>query len=198
MKLLRALTIAAISCSPPALAEADSWYAYWGVGLAHSDHPAAVEAAFRRADAVPGAERLAVSAEMFGFYWPLRGTGTLVGVVLDYSDDQTIVWHGDTEGPTLVQVRQRLYALSAMHFWGDEPGRGFFVRGDLGPASLDYAELDAPPVSGSGFGMLLGAGYGFPMFAGGDAWFVLNVTHSSKLLEGETYSTSAVNLAVLW
>jgi len=194
--LLRTAALSAALCSTPALAEVESWYAYWGLGVCSNAYPARVEAAFALADTVPGATRDTVSLEFLGFYWPLEGTSTLVGGVIDISADFGLQTLAENDYAEIVAFDQRMYALSMMHFWGDEPGKGFFVRGDVGPAKYEFSSIYGPPDSGSGFGILIGAGYGIPMTEG--ARLLLNATYSSKLLEDETYSTAAINLAVLW
>lgn len=190
--ILRTVSLSAlVLCSPPALADVESWYTYWGIGLADHSYPDELDRAFSEAEAQPGVSRNEMSLDMLGFYWPLANNKTILGFVVSGSFDALDYGYGSS------QLNQYLYSVSAMRFAGDEPGEGFFVRGDIGLAKAVFDTAYGETIeSDSGYGFLGGAGYGFVI--SGETRLLLSTTYSSSELEGETYSTLAFNVAGLW
>jgi hypothetical protein len=178
--------------SSPAMAEVESWYTYWGIGLANHKHPDDLDQAFDQAAAQPGVTRLQISLELLGFYWPLANQRTLLGGIVTGSADNLSDDYGNS-----IQLNQYLYAFSAMHFFGNEPGQGFFLRGDVGLARAVLEDSGGyGATSDTGQGLLVGGGYGFAISE--QSRLILNATYSSKQIEGETYGATTFNIAGLW
>jgi hypothetical protein len=85
-----------------------------------------------------------------------------------------------------------------MHFFGREPGAGFFVRADLGLAfySISSSERDLEVDFKTGYGGLVGGGYGIPVSEG--TRLLLNVNYAMRLIEGDDIDSWGVSLGVLF
>jgi len=189
--MLRSFAVLAALCCTPAWAEVETWYAYWGIGTADHGYPAQLEQAFREADAQPGVDRTEMSLDVLGFYWPLASKKTILGFVVSGSFDAL------DDGYTSVQLNQYLYSFSTMRFAGDEPGKGFFVRGDLGLAkAVMTSSYGGDVASDTGYGYLAGAGYGFAVSE--KTRILLSATYSNKDIEGDSFSTFGFNIGGLW
>lgn len=193
-------------------AEPESWYMFWSVGVSDHQHDADVKAFVDNAEQQPGTfTHSEIASDAFGFYIPVMDN-TLFGVVLSGSSD--IISRADTNEPDnlaelftefpyissvsdYLTVRQTLYAASAMRFYGDEPGDGFFLRGDLGIARLVVTtELSSPIKDSTGAGVLVGAGYGFPV--SDETRILLSITYSYNEIDGHSYQAAAFRVSGLW
>ncbi len=177
--------------SPIAMAEVESWYTYWGLGIANHTYEEPVDSLINDLDNIPGVSRSQTAYDLLGFYWPLRSGKTAAGVVLSGSSDQL----SDPWGHA--QLNQNLYAGSVMHFFGKEIGDGFFLRGDLGFSKLVFDTSYTNPVeSDTGSGILLGVGYGIPVSE--DSRVLITLTASSNTIDGNKFGSTALRIGGLW
>lgn len=172
----------------------ESWYTYWGLGWSSPGYSAPVEQALfiDRLRDTPGVDDVAISLDLLGFYFPVGGDKTIVGGVINGAAERF-----QNEGGSL-QVNQYLLAASAMHFFNEHVGRGFFARGDLGLARVVIVADDSfgDAMGGSGFGFLLGGGYAFPVTPG--TRLLLNANVARRSVEGESYSAFSLALGGLF
>ncbi len=175
-----------------ASADVESWYTMWSIGTAslnYSDNTGAFLDSF--------GGRTQGSIDMLGFYWPLADKQTLVGGVISGAYDSASDNYYGT-----VQWNQYLYAISALHFFGSEPGDGFFLRGDLGSASSvvtisnNYGYSSGNYSNGTGTGFLIGAGYGIPV--SGQSRLLLSLVYSKKTIDSVDFTSSGFIISGLW
>jgi len=175
------------------MAEVESWYTYWSVGLADHFYPKEIQNEVDYLDSSPSVDRTEVAIDMLGFYWPVADQNTIVGVVVSGTGDRFNI-AGTSE---YMQINQYLYGLSAMRFMGREPGDGLFVRGDVGIAKASVeSSFYSTVTSEYGSGFLLGVGYGIAL--SGETRLILGANYSRKSIEGETYITTAFTIGGLW
>ena len=113
---------AVIALSHPSTArdnDLESWYTYWGLGYTNNTYPEELQNDLDELNDLSGVDHIALSLDMFGFYWP-RGDRTLVGGIVNGSADV----YEATEDLVDVEIGiyNNLYALSAMHFLTHEIG----------------------------------------------------------------------------
>lgn len=173
------------------LADVESWYSYWAIGLASHNYSDDMENMIDTAESIPGVERSQGAIDMFGFYWPINNH-SIGGFVISGSFDRLQDNFDD-----YFQINQYLYGASGMHFFGEEIGDGFFLRGDIGFSKSSFqSNFLADDESDYGSGYLLGVGYGIPI-----SWntrFLITVTYSNKTIEGDNYTSSAITVGGLW
>ena len=173
------------------LADVESWYSYWAIGLASHNYSDDMENMIDAAESIPGVERSQGAIDMFGFYWPINNH-SIGGFVISGSFDRLQDNFDD-----YFQINQYLYGASGMHFFGEEIGDGFFLRGDIGFSKSSFqSNFLADDESDYGSGYLLGVGYGIPI-----SWntrFLITVTYSNKTIEGDNYASSAITVGGLW
>lgn len=173
------------------LADVESWYSYWAIGLASHNYSDDMENMIDAAESKPGMERSQGAIDMFGFYWPINNH-SIGGFVISGSFDRLQDNFDD-----YFQINQYLYGASGMHFFGEEIGDGFFLRGDIGFSKSSFqSNFLADDESDYGSGYLLGVGYGIPI-----SWntrFLITVTYSNKTIEGDNYTSSAITVGGLW
>ncbi len=190
-KFLCSCAILVLSVSSPALAEVEPWYAYWGIGITDNSYPKDIEESFNAIESLPGINRTDGAIDMLGFYWPLQNDQTILGFVISGSYDRL------DDGKTFLQLNQYLYSLSTMHFFGEAPGHGFLLRGDIGVSkTLVQTSFSGDTRSDSGSGFLVGTGYGLPISEG--SRLILGINYSNKKIEGDTYSSTTFSIAGLW
>ena len=112
-------------CSPSVMASGEDWYSFWSIGISDNQYPTELQATFDTAESL-GVDRLEISIDAFGFYWPAKNNGTLRGFVVSGTSDNL------SENGAELSINTYLYSYSTMHFFGQEPGGGFFLRGDVG------------------------------------------------------------------
>ena len=187
------LLVILLMCPLQTFAAQEDWYAYWSFGFANNSYPGDLDSVLDDLEALPGVDRTEGAMDMFGFYWPVQDKLN-VGFVISGSFDAFETPVGD------IQLNQYLYAASAMKFFGKEIGDGLFLRGDLGfaKASLDvdtaFGSYDS--TSDTGFGYLLGVGYGIPVSE--DSRVLLSINVSNKDIEGDKLSAVTFNIGGLW
>jgi hypothetical protein len=201
-RLLSAMTLAGcLLCFFPVLAAAgnsigdaerpgESWYTYWGIGWSSNTYPHEVEKILDSAKRA-GFDSVSASVDALGFYWPLpNNPKTLLGVVVNGAADY--YWKGSDN----VQISSYLLGLSSMHFFGPEPGRGFFIRADFGMAWYDMGSDISSENSNLGYGGLIGGGYGIPISAG--TRILLNVNYAMRHVDGDNAGSFGISVGGLW
>lgn len=198
--------------SASAGAEPEPWYTYWALGFSHHTYESDVQSFVDEAQGMSGTfDRAEGSDDTFGFYWP-TDKNTLLGFVISSNSD--IITEVETDSPNslgemfsefpyfsgvsdYVTIRQTLYGASAMHFYGDEAGDGFFVRADAGIAQLKVeSKIDAPISSATGYGLLGGIGYGWPVSE--ESRLLLGISYAVNEIGGRSYQTTLFNIGGLW
>lgn len=186
-------TLVVISVITPkiVLADIENWYSYWAIGLASHNHPSDIKNIIDAAESIPGVERSQGAIDMFGFYWPIDNN-TIGGFVISGSFDRLTDRFDD-----YFQINQYLYGASGMHFFGEEIGDGFFLRGDIGLARSTFqSNFLSNDESDFGKGYLFGVGYGIPI-----SWntrFLISVNYSNKTIEGDNYASTSITVGGLW
>lgn len=135
----------------------ESWYAYFALGHASTTYPGPTRQYIDQSIQPFGPQHIALALDFLGFYWPLANERTIVGFVISGSADRYEYTAG-ISGKTEIQFNQYIYAASIMHFFGEIPGDGPFLRGELGPAAM-VSDL----ASEGGFGAQVSVGYGIPL-----------------------------------
>jgi hypothetical protein len=143
----------------------EDWYTLWGLGLAKSAYSGDLGDAYEHQASLSGSHRsLQMSADLFGFYWPLEGHQTMIGVIL--SDNSDTIKFSDGH---ISRLTTSLLAFSTHHFFGKNIGDGWFVRGDIGVASANIHIKDGTNTYDKGsdtpIGVQFGGGYGFAIGA---------------------------------
>ena len=174
----------------------EHWYTYWGVGGAHFDYnDPDLEKTLSDLESISSVERIPLSVDLFGFYWPFR-IHTIIGFVVSSAAD------GYTETTTNSQftIYQFTYSLSTMHFFGANIGSGFFLRGDAG---LSLFSIDSTGPEGSytaesegGYGILAGGGYAWAFSKGTRMLF--NTNYSIRKEKSEMYGTTSFSVGFLF
>ncbi len=129
----------------------ESYYAYLAFGYASTTYPTAAERYIDQEIRPFSPTHVGVALDMLGFYWPLADDQTLVGFVIAMAGDR----YSYEDGSRSVQYTTSIVGASAMHFFGEIPGDGPFLRGELGLASISSQLVD-----GHGMGAQLSGGYG--------------------------------------
>ncbi|MFV2056696.1 MAG: hypothetical protein ACC707_09525 [Thiohalomonadales bacterium] len=164
------------------------------MGAVSNDYPNDFGQELDRIESFPGVSRTELALDFLGFYWPLESNDTLGFIINGTSDTLVDAFANELSFNTY------LYALSYMRYFGVEPGDGFFYRGDIGIAkslvSFDGGFGRSDYVSGSGYGYLLGIGYGLPISTGTRIIFGLNYT--DRKIDSDTYKSSQVTIGFLW
>lgn len=137
----------------------ESWY--WGFNLGGGRikyKKSVLESAVEEARNAPNSDHGTYFFDLF-FIWPLSNQQTAMGVSLggiadSYKDNNT-----NDEGT----LRSSMLAFSVHHYLTGNIGDGFFVRGDIGLASVSYEtrsnNVSTTSDSYNGLGLRLGLGY---------------------------------------
>lgn len=116
-----------------------------------------------------------------GFYWPLSGHRTMLGVAT------TAVNHANKKGDADISFMQSSLCFSMQHFLMSNIGDGLFLRGDLGfgrfTTTAESGSTTISDSSESGLAFLVGTGYSIPLsdetrLPIGVSYFRLNVNDS--------------------
>lgn len=190
-KIIAIAMVTVVAWVSPVMAEVESWYSYWGVGVSDNSYGDELDDALDNAESQSGVDRTQVAVDMLGFYFPMSNEKTVVGAVINATGDRVDV------GNENLQLTRTMYSLSAMHFFGKEPGDGFYLRGDAGIAKMSVTTSDGEISSSeSGTGLLIGAGFGLPLSA--ESRLLLGVNFSSANIEEETVSAMMFTVGGLW
>jgi hypothetical protein len=168
----------------------ESWYMYWGLGYASPSYPSGMQALIDGVKAEDGLVHTPLSLDMFGFYWPIAARTTIAGIVVGGVADRY-----DYEGGS-VQLNQLLISGSVMHFFGEVPGDGVFLRGDAGYAVLSQIMPGWNPEDKNGIGFHAGAGYGIPV--SDETRILLHGGYTYRAISGDGYDTFSMNVGVLF
>ena len=138
----------------------ESWYTYWGIGVASADYPNHSQDEMDYLHEQGDITNFAVTYDILGIYFHLS-QDILVGVVLNGIVDRYKV-----DDNNWLQIEQYAAGISGMYFTGKSFGSGLFFRADLSLAFLNisYSE-DAGTWSSEepGIGLLLGTGWSFDL-----------------------------------
>lgn len=196
MRRLRvAATVAIISAlilSGSAQAAQESWYSYWGIGWASNSYPDDLPDIVNDFKNNPQAKTsYSACLDIFGMYWPLPDDRSVVGLVLNIAADRFSL-NGEW-----LQQNFYLLGLSAMHFFGHEPGAGFFLRADAGMAiNYYYSSIDKSDSSNIGYGGLVGIGYGIPISEGERT--LVNLNYAWRGVEGNNSASLGISVGMLF
>lgn len=205
-------TVAILLLTMPAYSAKESWYTYWALGASTHSYDADIQAFKDFAQNQPGSfSNIEVASDLWGFYWPW-GDSTIAGVVVSSTSDN--IYKLDLNEPNnlaefytgfpyisgaseYVSIRQHLMAASIMHFYGDEIGSGFYVRGDAGIAILRIeSDIASPVVKDEGIGVLAGIGYGLPLSE--DTRLLFGLSFKYNKIGGRDYRSTVFTIGGLW
>jgi len=174
------------------LSKNESWYVYWALGPSSItyDNPTTEEAANElknRSDT----EHLSMGLDL-GFYFPLR-ENIMHGFAINGAADSYTV------GAIELSIYQYLYAYSVQKFFGDFIGDGWFIRGDVGlvkyRSEVSGYSTNYSASSDTGFGLLFGGGYSYPLSDENRVLFNLN--YAIRNAEDERVDTFAFTIGFL-
>jgi len=172
---LRTLLLVVFLAFAPASAKQESWYLNIGAGWSNLTYPSDVQTTLDFIKSQPGVDNLAIQFDL-GVYGPINKV-TAFGASVNASRDR-YEWSGDW-----FQVIEYQYGFSALRYFGEEIGHGFFVRGDLGlvatfcqnpGGTLDNLHIGASILAGGGYSwritpgtrLYLGGNYAYRRFKG--------------------------------
>ena len=172
----------------------ENWYMLWGLGLAHLTYNSEMQSAVDTLEDMPGIETFSGTYDLFGFYWPLADHKTMLGFVVNGSSQS---WENKN---ARLRISHETYSFSAHHFWGPNIGSGWFARGDVGfSKAREVQHLGTQTVSldsGTGFGILVGGGYGFAL--GRETRLLLNLNYSRRQIDSFVANTLGLSVGFLF
>ena len=174
-------------------ADIEDWYTFWSFGLADHQYKEPVRSKVNQVEALPGVSRMEIALDMAGLYVPVGEKGnTIAGFVINASSDRL---HNSLDH---IQLKQYLYGVSMMHFFGREPGDGWFLRGDIGTLRLRLsASRDISLADNNGSGYVVGIGYGIPVSP--ESRIIFSLTSASRSVKHDEFNNSiAFNIGGLW
>ncbi len=135
-------------------------------------------------DAVGDRQVIALDA---GVYVPVEKHKLLIGGVFDCVSDQ----FGESDGDHYF-INSYLIGLSAMHYFGDTPTEGVFMRADVGLAwyytefkyedKINHLSYDQSNDTDFGYGYLIGGGY---VFGAGVVGVKLEANFQTRVVEDD-------------
>lgn len=174
-----------------AMAEREDWYFSFAFGLADHKHSGEFNDFFETADDFPGVDRYEFAMDILGFHWPVEGQNTTVGFVINSSSD-TLTDDFDND----LSLYTYLYGVSGHHYFGNEIGDGFFVRGDVGFSRAVLSIDGFGDSSESGTGFLLGGGFALPVSGQSRIIFAINI--SDRKIDGDSFKSTQLTVGGLW
>ncbi len=152
----------------------EGWYTYWGLGGASVSYTDEVDDALDEMVDDYDLDRMQLTIDMLGFYWPINNN-TILGFVINAAADR--IYDSDD----WFQYNSYLYSASAIYYPGSEFGSGVFLRGDVGMAAFVATDSDENSENGEkGFGFLVGGGYSINL---GGTRILLNVNYAHRSVE---------------
>lgn len=149
-----------------AIAQTEPWYLLTGLGTASNHYSKNTQDIVNQTVDHPHVSFMQAMELELGAYWPTQSFATLHGVVLHYTSDYSI--EIVREPQIDLTIRKHILAYSIMHNITRYPGRGPFIRGDLGwgrrnvnynsdipHESKSYSEYGAYALGGIGYGVRL-------------------------------------------
>ncbi|MDH5649430.1 MAG: hypothetical protein OEY67_07210 [Gammaproteobacteria bacterium] len=196
----------------PVQAETESWYIYWALGFSHHNYDAPIAGFMDGLENQPQTfSRTETASDAFGFYWPLDKK-TILGFVVSGTSDTIVRLKTEEinsfadmflsfpyiEGTeAYVQLQRDLVGVSAMRFLGKEIGQGFYFRGDAGVARLRVrSQIPVPVDDDRGYGILIGLGYGFPVFK--ESRLLIGASWKYDRIGDLDYRSAALTAGMLW
>jgi len=193
----------------------ESWYIYASIGVAPIDYAPSINESLESFTGENGMNNLGVSLEAFGAYFPLGNKKTLLGGVLGlvYENYKTSGQFNETPITVISQWAdlkfwQYSITASAMHFFGQNIGDGYFIRGDLGISSCSGTLNVSYTTNGGdlqgenqdfsynwGPSFLLGGGYSLPFSLSTRLMFSLYYSSKSSLMNDSTYTVNQMIIA---
>lgn len=176
--VITSLTLLSFNAS----AHTESWYFHFALGYGIPHYPSEVKDAVDQIKDA-GASSTPVAVDL-GFYWPSFSESLIMGVSLNGMNDAY-----EKNGNEISIIKTGLY-FSTMKTFSNEPGDGFFLRGDVGfPRLAVNTNFAGDDSSKFGFGFVLGGGYGFSF---GGTRLLLQAHHAISRVEGDTYGTTSL------
>ncbi len=167
----------------------EEWYTLWGLGFSGVKYPSDVQNSL---DSLNGLRHTTFNFDVLGFYWPWSNQHTMHGVIFNFVSDG---YHDSTGSLT---ISQNLFAYSIHHFFGENIGDGWYVRGDVGIAVYNITISDSSTTltaqSENGFGILFGGGYAWPISS--ETRFLLGANVATRNVKESKIST--LNLTAGW
>lgn len=196
------LGVTLVISASQAIASQEKWYSYWSIGISDNTYPSDLQSTFDLAEDSE-LDRSEIAIDFVGFYWPIGNSNTIHGFVINGTSD-TLSRNGNE--PEL-SFNTYLYSYSVMSYFGQEPGDGFYLRGDIGLAkgitTVDSSISSFSSDSDWGNGFLFGVGYGIPVSSGSRV--IIGLNRTSKTIEDENYdnyyedySATMLSIGGLW
>ncbi len=165
-------------------AKPEPWYFNMGLGWGSPSYPTAIQSSLDTLKTL-GVTSTPIAIDV-GAYWPIGKTTVLGGCINGLSDSYT----KDTTSMSIVQTG--LY-VSSMHFFGEEPGVGLFLRGDVGAGRAAVTLNNSVSAASSyGPGAGAGVGYGFPV--SDETRLLLQGNYMYRRIESNDYGALAITL----
>jgi hypothetical protein len=165
IKLIAATTLLT---STLAQAKIESWYTFWGAGVANISYSGERKEEINFLTQKDG-DSTGIHANALGFYFPIDNN-SIYGFVIDAA---TTSYNTDNISfIDSVSYSDSMLAFSYMNFYGSEIGDGLFYRADIGYnrafRTIEYSFNDNESSQdeyefGTGASVLLAAGYGIPV-----------------------------------
>ena len=167
----------------------ESWYTYWGLGIANVSYPSDLQTVIDYLKKQDGVDNMSLSLDLLGFYWHVAPQ-TIAGVIINSAGDRY------TYNSESFQINQYIYGASIIHYPGAQFGSGFFLRADAGLAKIVVQDSDCNSTgSNSGFGFLAGGGWSVDF---GGTRMLLNVNYAIRNVESEKYGVLAFSIGGLF
>ncbi|NQU68689.1 MAG: hypothetical protein HQ510_12165 [Candidatus Marinimicrobia bacterium] len=167
----------------------ESWYTYWGLGMASIDYPTELQSLMDELKAMDGVSSSTICIDMLGFYWHIDPR-TIGGVVINGTGDRVL------QNDDWIQFNQYIYGGSLIKYVNDRFGSGPFIRTDIGLAKAVMQSSDGSTVtSKAGVGVLVGGGWSFDR---GKTRILLNLNYAFRNIEDEKYGTLSFSVGGLF
>ncbi|MDH5394079.1 MAG: hypothetical protein OEY11_12895 [Gammaproteobacteria bacterium] len=174
-------------------AEPEDWYFNASIGVADKQNPDSVEQAIVAEEDYYGVSRVTVAIDV-GFYWPVFNTSMLLGVVKNISSDSV----RSVSGSGIISHTIDYNGLSAIYFFRETIGDGFFIRGDAGSAAAEYQFYEIFRVGdGSGSSRLIGVGYSKALY-GNKTRLIFSLNSVRSVIEDREFNTNQLMMGFMW
>jgi len=191
----------------------ESWYLYSGLGVSGTGFDPTIDEAF---NAFTGEDTSSFGFYMdpLGFYWPINKHRSMIGLLSTVIFDryQNESYFDETDTTTVKQIGELAFwqfSLSAsfFHFFGENIGSGWFLRGEIGISNFwgnlivtyqandsDLQGLDQTYSYNPGLDGLIGGGYAWPVSLYTRLMVNLNYQYKSALDkdDGSIYANNIV------
>ncbi len=182
------LTIGISLISQAAHASPESWYFNFGLGYGIPRYPANIEPSIDLLEGA-GATNLPIAVDL-GLYWPIEASSLLGASINGISDSYTVA-------ASKISLVQTGIFFSGMHFFGSEPGKGLFLRGDAG-AGRFAVDTNLGIAGGSDYGFGGGGAIGFGLPLGQGTRILFQASYLYRRVEGENLGATAFTIGGLF